>query len=80
MMEDKFYIGNFIVDIFIAMEDFKRIYAKYPKSVTVDSRHYNLIKNDTYEGWVNTTTMTLMNNVVILEETDVKGSFMRMKS
>lgn len=80
MMEDKFYTGNFIVDIFIVMEDYKRIYGRYPKSVTVDSRHYNLIKNDTYDGWVNTETMTLMNNVDIIEDTEVKGSFMRMKT
>ncbi|MBP8037976.1 MAG: hypothetical protein KAY47_00355 [Prevotella sp.] len=73
------YIGNFIIEIHGAIQEYIETYLSDPVSVAVDTKHYNLIKNIGFGNWVDKETMKLKNGIQILEETRWNGTFMSMR-
>lgn len=79
MTEQDWYIGDFLIEMFHSISEYVRIKGNIPKSIVVDSRHYNMIMNSGY-AWVDVGTSSLMNGVIISEEKKYVGTFMRMRS
>lgn len=73
------YIGNFIIEIHGAIQEYIETYLADPVAVAVDTKHFNLIKNSNFGNWINKETMKLRNRIQIVEETRWNGTFMSMR-
>lgn len=79
-MNADYYIGEFIINIYASMEEYKSIYGKYPATVAVDEEHFSMIRKSPYTSWINPENMEMMNGTKIVEEKRYKGTFMSMRN
>lgn len=79
LTKDEAYIGNFLIDIYVNIEEHREIYNELPITVAVDKHHYALLKSYGFSNWLNKETMTLINGVQVIEEPNWTGTFMSMR-
>lgn len=73
------YIGNFLIEIYTNLEEYKELNDELPVSIAVDEKHYVLLKKCDFTNWLDIETMVLNNGVKIVLEPNWKGSFMSIR-
>jgi hypothetical protein len=79
LTKEDIYIGDFLIEIYGAIESYKEVYDDAPVSVAVDTNHFGLLKVCNFGNWINKESMRLRNDIQIVQESRWNGSFMSMR-
>lgn len=80
-MTEDYYIGNFLIEMFSNIEEYRNVYGKLPYSVAVDRNHYELIKKSPFsKAWFDKESMQLKNGVFVVMDERFMGSFTSFRS
>jgi len=78
--KEDIYYGDFIIGIYCAIHDYSNVYGKEPKTVAVDSKHFNKLKEIEYGSWIDRNSMKTMDDIQVVEETRWQGEFTSCRS
>ena len=74
------YIGDFIIGLYLVIQDYEKIYKEKPKSIAIDSEHFRKVLTSGHTTWVNPLTHLMNNGVLVVEEARYSGTFTSCRS
>ena len=78
LTKEDIYTGDFLIEMYGAIESYKDILGIEPTSIVVSENNYNRLKDCNLGDWVDKESMRLKDGTYIIAETKWNGNFMKM--